>query len=315
MRRWDGLVGKYSRECETRGLMQSTIEGRVRELERFGSWLKRRKPRPSLEQVDSDTVIGYIRARTAFHSKSTVCHVVTALRGMGGFLVQEGIWLKDPLRWIRGPKLDIRARLPRRIGREHLTRIWDAAQQGRYVYMRYQLVCILAILYATGLRRGELERLNVGDWDREQGILKIDGRKTGRPRHVPLGEGVWRCIEAYLPHRHNLLEKTGRLEEPALLVNKFGERLKGESIGVLVHRLSRNAGVPLVSLHQFRHSCASDLLEGGASLCEVQKILGHAAIESTMRYVDITDPERAAAMQRHPINELLSEEEVRRKAS
>lgn len=62
--------------------------------------LKRRKPRPSLEQVDSDTVIGYIRARTVFHSKTTVCHVVTALRGMGEFLVQEGIWLKDPLRWI-----------------------------------------------------------------------------------------------------------------------------------------------------------------------------------------------------------------------
>jgi site-specific recombinase XerD len=236
---------------------------------------------------------------------------------MGEFLVQEAIWRKNPLRWIRGPKIDVRARLPKRIGREHLRKIWDAAYERRHIYTRYQSVCILAILYGTGLRRGELERLNVGDWDRDQGILKIDGRKTGRPRQVPLGGGVWRCIEAYLPHRHNILEKTGRLEEQALLVNRSGERLKGEYIGRLVHRLAKSADVPLVNLHQFRHSCASDLLEEGVTLPEVQRILGHAAIESTMRYVDITDPERVAAMQKHPINEFLveREEEVRRQAS
>ncbi|MFC1461354.1 tyrosine-type recombinase/integrase, partial [Verrucomicrobiota bacterium] len=144
--------------------------------------------------------------------------------------------------------------------------------------------CLLAILYGTGLRRGELGRLNVADWDRENGILKIDGRKTGRERHVPVGAGVWRCIEAYLPHRHNLLEKQGCLEEDALFINQLGERVKAENIGKLVHDLSKSAGVPLVTLHQFRHSCASDLLESGVHLPEVQKILGHAAIESTIRY-------------------------------
>jgi integrase/recombinase XerD len=70
--------------------------------------------------------------------------------------------------------------------------------------------------------------------------------------------------------------------------------------------LAESAGVEGVTLHQFRHSCASDLLEGGATLPEVQRVLGHAAIESTVRYVAITDPNRNEAMKLHPINEFLA---------
>ena len=73
----------------------------------------------------------------------------------------------------------------------------------------------------------------------------------------------------------------------------------------LVHRLDREAQVPLVSLHQFRHTCASDLLEGGVSLPEVQRMLGHASVQTPCRYLQVADPERAKAMQRHPINDLL----------
>ena len=69
---------------------------------------------------------------------------------------------------------------------------------------------VLALLYGTGLRRGELERLNVEAFDRIEGTLRIDGRKTGRERCVPLPEMVRRCLEAYLPHRHNQLE-AGRI--------------------------------------------------------------------------------------------------------
>ena len=90
MRRWDSVLERYLRVCQSRGLMESTIANRMRELDRFGSWLKRRRPKPQLEDVDSDLIIGYIRARTVFHSKWTICGVVTDLRAIGGFLVEEG---------------------------------------------------------------------------------------------------------------------------------------------------------------------------------------------------------------------------------
>jgi len=312
MRRWDGLVDKYLSECGSRGLAESTIAMRERELGRFGGWLKRRRPRVRLEDVDSELVVRYVSTRAAFRSRATVAGVVSELRCMGEFLVREGVWLSSPLRWMRGPKLDPRQKLPKRLGTGQLDRIWNAARNRPRDYARHQALCVLAILYGTGLRRGELQRLNVDDWDRDGGVLEIDGRKTGRVRRVAVGAGVWRCIEAYLPHRHNLLEKTQRLEEPALLVNRTGKRLSAYAISRLVRRLGESVGVRGVTLHQFRHSCASHLLEAGATLPQVQKVLGHAAIGSTVRYVAISDPARGEAMKLHPINGFLVDPQDRK---
>jgi integrase/recombinase XerD len=315
MRRWDGLLDRYIGRLEARGLCRATIASRTRELTRFGAWLKARRPRLQLEQVDADRIVLYIRTRSAFHARATVSSVVSDLRCMGEFLVEAGIWAKNPLRWLRGPKLDVRRQIPKRIGQEELGAIWAAAQGRRQEHARYQAICILAILYGTGLRRGELERLTVDDWDSEHGLLKVDGRKTGRPRHVPVGEGVWRCIEAYLPRRQNRLEKTGRVDERALLVNTLGERVSAQGISGTVRRLAETGGVGTVTIHQFRHSCASDLLEAGVTLPEVQKILGHAVIASTVRYLAIADPERARAISRHPINRFLAPDEGQKEAS
>jgi len=91
MRRWDGLVDSYIKECEARGLAETTIYTRTRELERFGSWVKRRKPRPRIEQIDSELIIRYVRSRTVCRSKSVVWSVLTELRGMGEHLVKQGL--------------------------------------------------------------------------------------------------------------------------------------------------------------------------------------------------------------------------------
>jgi site-specific recombinase XerD len=122
---------------------------------------------------------------------------------------------------------------------------------------------------------------------------------------VPLAEGIGRCLEAYVPYRQNQIERLGTQGEPAFLVDRRGKRLSAQSVGLLVHRLARRAQVPLVSLHQFRHTCASDLLENGASLTEVQHLLGHKGVDTTSRYLHVADPERARAMTKHPINDYL----------
>jgi len=70
-------------------------------------------------------------------------------------------------------------------------------------------------------------------------------------------------------------------------------------------RIATRSGSPGVTLHQFRHTCASDLLERGTSLPEVQEILGHRTIQTTVRYLSIADPQRHEAVKRHPINEIL----------
>jgi site-specific recombinase XerD len=269
--------------------------------------MKRRRPRVQLERVDADADLlgSYMHAQKSFRSKATVYGALSIMRGMGDYLVREGVWASNPLRWMKGPKLSPYNHLPKRIDQEQMQAMWRQAALSSNAFHRHLRLVVLAMLYGTGLRRGELERLDVASWDREEGLLRIDGRKTGRERLVPVPALAYRCLEAYLPQRHNQLEKIGLIEQRALLINREGRRLSGDSISKLVHALARRSGVRFHSVHQFRHSCASDLLEAGVGLPEVQRILGHQGIATTVRYTHIADPQRRAAIARHPINDWL----------
>jgi len=310
MRRWDRLQDSYMEEYRARGVSAVTISYTESRLDRWGRWLKKRRPRVAIERIDADTITRYMEACTSFRSKSTVYGMLSTMRGFGDYLVRQGLWKISPLRWMKGPKITPYSRLPKRIDQAHMEALWRAAAHRGGEYSSHLWVTILALLYGTGLRRGELARLNVDAFDRNEGTLRIDGRKTGQERCVPLPEMVLRCLEAYLPLRHNQLELVGLIQEPALLVSRYGQRLSGSAISNGIHEIATMAQVPIHSLHQFRHSCASDLLEAGVHLAEVQRILGHAVISTTVRYVHIADPQRRAAIALHPINDWLQPQGV-----
>lgn len=305
MRRWDRLVETYIEGYTARGINPATVAATRSRLTRWGHWLKERRPRVAIERIDADLITRYIVSSSSFRAKATVYSTLSQMRGFGDFLVEQGLWLANPLRWMKGPRVSPYSRLPKRIDRAQMEAMWKEAAQMHGAFPPQLWVTVLALLYGTGLRRGELERLEVDAFDREQGILRIDGRKTGRERSVPLPEMVLRCLEVYLPARQNQLDKVGVLGQKALLVTRTGARLTGQSISNGIHALSRRAGVALHTLHQFRHTCASDLLEAGVHLADVQRILGHAVIQTTVRYVHIADPQRREAIGLHPLNQWL----------
>jgi site-specific recombinase XerD len=305
MRRWDRIVDGYLEEYRARGIGVATVAHTGARLDRWGRWLKQRRPRVAIERIDAELITRYLASCSSFRAKSTVYGTLSTMRRFGDYLVREGLWTVNALRWMRGPKVTPYSRLPKRIDRAHMEALWCEAASRRGEYGTHLWVTVLALLYGTGLRRGELERLDVDHFDRVEGTLRIDGRKTGRERSVPLPEMVMRCLEAYLPRRHNILEQAAALGEHALLVTRGGERLRGESISNTIHGIARRAGVSIHSLHQFRHTCASDLLEAGVHLAQVQRILGHSGIATTVRYVHIADPQRRAAMRTHPLNDWL----------
>jgi len=305
MRRWDSIVDHYIEEYSARGLAQATVDHVRRELDKWGLWMKHRRPRPQLEKIDSDLLLRYIQYRSAFRSKSTVSKVISIMRCMGEYLVREGYWPKNPFRWIRGPKLDHRSHLPRRISKKMMRQLWVSAASNRHSYQRLLWMTILSILYGAGIRRGELERMDIEHFYSDEGILFIDGRKTGWERNVLLPDMSRQCLESYIIQRHNHLEKLDCLDQKALFVNRDGERLKGHRISQGIRRIAKRAGLEGITLHQFRHTCASDLLEAGLHVAQVQEILGHRAICSTTRYLHISDPKRIAAVRLHPINDIL----------
>lgn len=292
-------------EYRARGVSRETVSYTESRLDRWGRWLKKRRPRVVIESIDVEMITRYISTCSSFRSKATVYGTLSTMRGFGDYLVGQGLWKINPLRWMKGPKVTPYSRLPKRIDHAHMEALWRAAAHRGGDYSSHLWVTILGMLYGTGLRRGELARLNVDAFDRTEGTLRIDGRKTGQERCVPLPEMVLRCLEAYLPLRHNQLEQFGLLGETALLVSRNGQRLSGGAISNGIHDIASGAQVSFHSLHQFRHSCASDLLEAGVHLAEVQRILGHAVISTTVRYIHIADPQRRAAIALHPINDWL----------
>jgi site-specific recombinase XerD len=302
------LVDSYIEQYRARGICEATVGHVASRLERWGSWLKQRRPRVSIERIDEELITRYIASCSSFKARATVYGTLSTMRGFGDFLVREGHWRQNPLRWMKGPKVTPYNRLPRRIDRAHMEALWQQAARAHGEYSRALWVTVLALLYGTGLRRGELERLDLEAFDRTESTLRIDGRKTGRERCVPVSDLIYRCLEAYAPARHNVLERTGRLGERALLVSRHGGRLTAQAISNAIHAFARRADVPLLTVHQFRHSCASDLLEAGVHLADVQRILGHQGIATTVRYAHIADPARRAAIARHPINDFLQVE-------
>src|SRR5215469_288127 len=172
MRRWDRLQESYMEGYRARGVSQETVSYTESRLDRWGRWLKKRRPRVVIESIDVEMITRYISTCSSFRSKATVYGTLSTMRGFGDYLVGQGLWKINPLRWMKGPKVTPYSRLPKRIDHAHMEALWRAAAHRGGDYSSHLWVTILGMLYGTGLRRGELARLNVDAFDRMEGTLR-----------------------------------------------------------------------------------------------------------------------------------------------
>ncbi len=158
---------------------------------------------------------------------------------------------------------------------------------------------ILEVLYATGVRVGELVGLDLLDVDRERNVVRVLG-KGRKERTVPFGIPAAKALEAWLT--------SGRIRfrtdssGNALFLGVRGGRIDQRTVRRMVHRrLADVPGAPDMGPHGLRHTAATHLLEGGADLRTVQELLGHASLTTTQLYTHVTtDRLRRAYQQAHP---------------
>jgi integrase/recombinase XerC len=158
---------------------------------------------------------------------------------------------------------------------------------------------IIELLYATGIRVGELVGLDVDDLDHERRVARVWG-KGRKERSVPFGQPAANAVDRWLTTGRPALAVAG--SGPALFLGTRGRRIDQRAVRTLVHaRLAEVPGAPDLGPHGLRHTAATHLLEGGADLRAVQEILGHASLSSTQIYTHVsTDRLRAAYRQAHP---------------
>ncbi len=160
-------------------------------------------------------------------------------------------------------------------------------------------IAVVELLYATGMRVGELCALDVDDLDRHRRVVRVFG-KGRKERTVPFGVPADDALAGWL--RHGRPELGAARAGPALFVGARGRRIDPRAVRTLVHVVTRSIdGAPDLSPHGLRHSTATHLLEGGADLRSVQELLGHASPATTQIYTHVSaDRLRSAFEQAHP---------------
>ncbi len=148
---------------------------------------------------------------------------------------------------------------------------------------------LLEVLYGAGLRVSELCGLDLGSIDLTRGSVRVIG-KGDKERIVPLGAAAVSAITTYLQERARLADPTtGDLDPRALFLSKRGKRLGVRRVQTLVHRYGAlGAGRADLHPHALRHTCATHLLDGGADLRAIQKMMGHASLATTQRYTHVS---------------------------
>lgn len=147
-------------------------------------------------------------------------------------------------------------------------------------------LAILELLYATGIRVGELVGIDVDDIDRSRNVVRVFG-KGRKERSVPFGAPAADALDLWMSARRRavLTAESGA----ALFLGTRGGRIDPRAVRRIVHeRIAGVEGAPDIGPHGLRHTAATHLLEGGADLRSVQEILGHASLATTQIYTHVS---------------------------
>ncbi len=309
-----------------KGFSQNTLEAYKNDLYQFISYVNGRtngetpqngdlssdyKGTDGWKRVDLDTLTGYVsslRGKKSYRD-TTTARKVAALKSFFNFLVQEETIDEDPTEFLNGPRVG--RNLPKFLSEEEVDRLLDQAAKEESPEGRRDRA-MLELLYATGLRVSELVSLNVQDVNIQDGYIRCIGKgsKERITYMYPRAVGV---LGAYMEEARPLLlspsgggspkgdndrdgaesqnrrnGKTGATEK-ALFINHRGDRLTRQWVWNVLKNYAQKASLNVpITPHILRHSFATHMLQGGASLRHVQELLGHSSITTTQVYTHLT---------------------------
>jgi integrase/recombinase XerD len=288
-----------------RGASRNTLDAYRRDLADFSADVT--KAGDNIAAADSNALRAHLgRLAKRGLAPASVARRLSAIRQLYRFLYSEGHRGDDPAAVIEGPK---RGRsLPKVLSVKQVDDLLAQAREAMKAEAKSErlraarLVCLLEVLYATGLRVSELVSLPEAAARRDQRMLVIRG-KGGRERLVPLNDAAKRAMTDYLT-----LRTEAKLDKSKWLFPSFGEsgHLSRQHFARELKTLAAATGLKTsqVSPHVLRHAFASHLLQNGADLRVVQTLLGHADISTTQIYTHVLE-ERLKSLVRdlHPLAE------------
>src|SRR5271154_6618790 len=263
-----------------KGLRPASCEAYRRDLEQFAEHVEGRNG--LLVGATQSDVSGFMEGLRGHGGESrSIARKLSCLRGFYRWLVMDKRIAHDPTVNVETPaswKV-----LPKSLAEgevaEMLERAGSAARSADADSLALRDHAILELLYAGGLRVGEIVTLRVEDVHLDQGRAQVRG-KGDKERIVPLGRSAVEALERYLALGRPELVKAG--VQRALFLSVRGNALTRQWVWEMVRATNRHA-----SPHKLRHSCATHMVEHGADLRSVQTLLGHADIATTQVYTHV----------------------------
>ena len=262
-----------------RNRSELTVENYRLDLEAFEQYFMSLDSTLTFETVDTDVIRGLMDRG---NSASSLCRRLSAVKSMFRYALSRGLVAHDPAHAIHAPK-KIR-RLPQFISENDMDRLLDRTDWNA-TYKGTRTRTILLMLYETGLRVSELTSLDDTSVDFDSREIRVTG-KGNKQRIIPFGEELAEQMRRYVSERDRQPEHDGAI---AFLRNDKGQRMTAPQVRVVVKRQLMAVGnITKRSPHVLRHTFATAMLNNGADLESVQKLLGHASLSTTEIYTHTT---------------------------
>lgn len=287
-----------------RGASPNTLAAYKRDILDFSARCGRE--RTSLREATRTHIRSYLESLAAALKPSSQARKLSALRRFYAFLYADGIRLDDPCGAIPAPRLS--RPLPKVLSAGEALKLVEAARgEPPDDAESARLVCIVEMLYASGMRISELVTMPLSAVRANQRFVHVSG-KGGRERLAPLGGPALEALRAYLKLRVSFLPRDVRLQRAAARYLFPSRGREGHLTRRRCHQLLKDLAVRAgidpsrLSPHVLRHAFATHLVEGGADLRSVQTLLGHADIATTQIYTHVaSDRLKRTVETAHPL--------------
>lgn len=283
---FDSAIDLYLNHLRVeRALSANTLLAYARDLSKLASHIEALST--PLPAIDLSVISSWMTklSQSGLSARSLTRHL-SAARGLIRFLAREGILHQDPTERAARPRIG--RRLPKTLSEQEMFTLLDTPTVDTFRGIRDR--AMLALMYACGLRVSEIVDLELGDIDRQRGILVVLGKGQKR-RLVPIAESALERLTSYLRacDAPGAVDRRKPSRKPWLFPSPRGSRLTRQGFWKIVRGYARAAGIRgSVYPHRLRHSFATHLLLGGADLRSVQMLLGHADITTTEIYTHVT---------------------------
>jgi integrase/recombinase XerD len=280
-----------------RGLSRNYQLSTRRSLEKVMGWLEKERKRGAWSEVRLDDLTDYLGWRkegglTASSLRLEIIAVKIFFRWMQG----RGKVSEDVAEGVMSPRLE--KYLPDTMNEEQVEKLLESIDGGKLLDLRDR--AMIELLYASGLRIGELVNSRLEELNEEGGLIRVTG-KGNKTRVVPVGSRAMEAIDRYLVNERPRLVKVGKTGNEIFLSVR-GRKMTTQRGWQILKERTKAAGIELkVYPHMLRHSFATHLLGNGADLRIIQELLGHADISTTQIYTHV-DQKRLKEVHRqyHP---------------